>query len=246
MRIFYVSPLSAPGTFMDIHGSEAQHIRKVLRLEPGDELRLADGQGRVVEARIEECGSESVRVQVIRTVNSAVESPVKITLAQAYLKDRKMDALVRPLTELGIDRWILFAAERSVARPDDRRLAARIERWNRLSREALKQCRRSRIMEIVPAESFAAMLAQASGCDPRLLFWEQQGASFFLETGDRVESVFAAIGPEGGFSPREVEHARRHGFVTAGMGPRILRAETAGITAAVLLQYRFGDLGKNP
>jgi 16S rRNA (uracil1498-N3)-methyltransferase len=246
MRIFYVSPLSAPGTFMDIHGSEAQHIRTVLRLKSGDELRLADGQGRVVEARIEACGSESVRVQVIRVVKSAVESPVKITLAQAYLKDRKMDALVRPLTELGIDRWILFAAERSVARPDDRRLAARIERWNRLSREAVKQCRRSRIMEIVPAESFDAMLAQASGCDPRILFWEQQGASFFLETGDRVESVFAAIGPEGGFSPREVEHARRCGFVTAGMGPRILRAETAGITAAVLLQHRFGDLGKNP
>ena len=100
-------------------------------------------------------------------------------------------------------------------------------------------------MEIVPAESFDAMLAQAAGCDLRVLFWEQQGASFFLKTGDRVESVFAAIGPEGGFSLREVEHACRCGFVTAGMGPRILRAETAGIAAAVLLQYRFGDLGKN-
>jgi 16S rRNA (uracil1498-N3)-methyltransferase len=101
-------------------------------------------------------------------------------------------------------------------------------------------------MEIAPAGSFEAMLVQASDCDPRILFWEQPGTSFFLETGDRVESVFAAIGPEGGFSSREVEQARRCGFVTAGMGPRILRADTAGITAAVLLQYRFGDLGKNP
>lgn len=247
MRTFFVPAIPAPGSFMDIEGPEAQHIHTVLRLKPGDQVRLADGKGNVVDARIQAGGPERVRVQIIRAVDAAAESLTSITLAQAYLKDRKMDALVRPLTEIGIDRWVLFAAERCVSRPDRRRLASRVERWTRLSREALKQCRRSRILEIIPVASFDAMLEQSCGHKPRILFWEQQRESFaFDDTDTAIGKVFAAVGPEGGFTSREVELARSRGFVTAGLGPRILRAETAGITAAVLVQYRFGDLGKNP
>jgi len=247
MRTFYVSEIPAAGTVLDIGGSEVQHIRRVLRLKPGDELRLADGQGALAEARIIETGPERVRVEIESRVETAVESPVNIALAQAYLKDRKMDGLVRPLTELGVDRWILFAAERSVARPDRRRLATRVERWRRLSREALKQCRRRQTMEIVTAGCFEAMLRQASDYELRILFWEKNGAALaFDDTAGPVRSVFAAIGPEGGFTSREAQQACDRGFVTVGLGPRILRAETAAVAAAAVLQYRLGDLRKKP
>jgi len=246
MRTFYVNTIRPPGASVDIRGPEAQHIHTVVRLKPGDELRLADGRGALAEARVEESTPERVRVRVLRAVETTVESPVKIALAQAYLKDRKMDAIVRPLTELGIDCWIPFAAERCVARPDKRRLDTRVERWKRISREALKQCRRRQALEIVTADSFDAMLQQASVYGLRMLFWEEDGTPFDLDDSDLpTGSVFAAVGPEGGFTAREAEQARRHGFATVGMGPRILRAETAAVTAAALLQYRFGDLGKN-
>jgi len=174
----------------------------VLRLKPGDKILLFDGKGSEYEARITALAPKRVEVSIIRGFLSATESPVQIIVAQAFLKDRKMDILVRQLTELGITKWVPFISARSVPRPDKKRLAARAERWEKIAREAIKQCRRGRVMETGSAVSFEDALNIGRACDLKILFWEKETepVSFkFLQSDDRqYNKIFAVLGPEGG------------------------------------------------
>jgi len=248
MRYFYIEPTTISGNLALIGGSDEKHIKKVLRLKPGDEVGLFDGKGFEYRARIERFSSAGVEVLILEQAKSIHESPVEIALAQGFLKERKMDDLVRHLTELGVSRYIPFIAARSVSRPGKKQLAQRMERWVTISKEALKQCRRSRFMEISEILSFTEALEAALPFEVKLLFWENESTRLCeipecVGSGP-VHSVFVMIGPEGGFTEEEVALARDSGFVTAGLGPRILRAETATLAAGALAQYLFGDMGK--
>ena len=250
MRYFFAEKTVTPGEKMTLRGSDARHIKKVLRLQPGDGIGLFDGSGVAYTARIENFVTDGIVVEVLSSASAVTDSPVQIIIAQAFLKDKKMDGLARQLTELGAAKWMPFFAERSVPAPDRRRLAGRLERWQKISREALKQCKRGRFMVIEPVGTLKDVLLQARSCDAKILFWENQpqplNRQAAVPQGATPEAIFAILGPEGGFSPTEVEAAVAEGFLTAGLGPRILRAETATIAAAALLQFLFGDLGKSP
>lgn len=238
------------GGTVPLSPGDANHVRNVLRLKPGDPVRLFDGKGLEYDARIASISADSVRAAITARVRPDTESPVDITIAQGFLKEKKMDTLVRQITELGIRRWIPFFAERSVARPDLKRLRTRKERWEKIAAESLKQCRRSRIPDIGETLSYIGMIEAAAGADLKIIFWEKaSGASrdlFSLSEAGPYTTVFAALGPEGGLSDAEVETALAAGFATSALGPRILKAETATVAAAALLQYFLGDLGKNP
>lgn len=247
MRRFFLPPekmrLQAPL----IEGQDARHIRTVLRLEPGDDIVVFDGTGVEYTARIVNLEAQQVRIALSDRLTSATESPVAITLAQGYLKDKKMDELVRRLTELGVARLIPFFARRSIPTPDNNRSRTRLERWRKISTEAVKQCRRSRTMTIDQAISFDQALEQSQSSDLKLFFWEERGNGLMAhaKSQNRPQRIFLMVGPEGGFEPAEHEAARHHGFHTVNLGPRILRAETAALAAAALTQYLFGDLGQN-
>lgn len=250
MRYFFAEKIVAAGAKMTVRGAEARHAQKVLRLHPGGTIGLFDGCGMACAARIERFAPDGIVVEVVGTVPTASESPVEILMAQAFLKDKKMDGLARQLTELGVAGWMPFFAKRSIPAPDPRRLAGRLARWQKISREALKQCQRTRLMAIEPLGTLQDVLMRAVTCDVKILFWENQPQPIdlreVLPPGACPQKVFAIIGPEGGFSPPEVEAAAAEGFLAAGLGPRILRAETAAVAAATLLQFAFGDMGKNP
>lgn len=253
MRRFPVEELKPEQTEIHLCEQDSRHLKHVLRLKPGTVIRVFDGKGRESDARIIDTDAEEVRAVLIRepesSIASRVESPVHITIAQAFLKEKKMDDLLRPMTELGINRWIPFIARRSVARPDRKRMEARKERWEKIALESLKQCRRTQVPEITDTVSFADMLDMGRDCDLRLIFWEGvtepefAGDSFAFQKSRAYPRVFAAIGPEGGFSPEEIDLAVKNGFQTAGLGPRVLRAETAALAVCTLLQHCFGDLG---
>lgn len=253
MRRFPVEELKPEQTEIHLCEQDSRHLKHVLRLKPGTVIRVFDGKGRESDARIIDTDAEEIRAVLIRESESSpeaqVESPVHITLAQAFLKEKKMDDLLRPLTELGINRWIPFLAQRSVSRPDRKRMEARKERWEKIVLESLKQCRRTQVPEITDTVSFAEMLDRAADCDLSLIFWENTanpefaGNVFVFEKTQKYKSVFAAIGPEGGFTPEEIELAVTAGFQTASLGSRILRAETAALAVCTLLQHCFGDLG---
>lgn len=244
MRYFFIDPDKISGPNPEISGPEARHISNVLRLGTGDRLCLFDGTGMVYDAEIVSVGKNTIGLKVVGKSEAQSESPVKLTLAQALLKDRKMDDLVHPLTELGLTRWIPFTSQRTVPRPDPKRFAVRRTRWEKIATEAVKQCHRSRIPLISELLGFKETLAQAEDYDLKILFWENAEAPLVPERHARPESVFIMVGPEGGFTVEEAGQAMDAGFVPADLGPRILRAQTATLVACCLAQYLFGDMGK--
>ena len=245
MRYFFIDSLEPEDAIFSITGPDARHIRTVLRLKPGDKIGLFDGKGFECEAEIADVSPGKVTASLIRSFPSTAESPIQITVAQGFLKERKMDGLVRQLSEIGITEWMAFIAERSVPMPDKKQLLSRIKRWEKIAREAVKQCRRGRIMKIGDTVSFLEVLNMAGDFDLKIAFWEDESRPVRpIEPKSSIQTVFALIGPEGGFTRNEIEKAKGHGFVTAGLGPRILRAETATLAASVLLQYLFGDMNQ--
>ena len=247
MRYFFIEKSEREDSILSITGPDARHIKTVLRMKPGDIIGLFDGNGFEYEAKIIDCSPGRVQVSLIRRFPSTAESPLKIIVAQAFLKEKKMDGLVRQLSELGIVKWIPFIAERSVPRPDKKQLLARTKRWGKIAKEALKQCKRGRIMEIGETVSFEEMLNQGQFYDLKVAFWEDELQPLHANLpgfGEQIDTVFALIGPEGGFTKREIEKAGNRGFITVGLGPRILRAETATVAACALLQYLFGDMNQ--
>jgi 16S rRNA (uracil1498-N3)-methyltransferase len=247
MRRFYIHPDNLKKTSPVLIGSEAKHIANVLRLKVGDGIGLFDGKGNEYEAVLVSVSTQEIEVSITRRYPGATESPVQITIAQALLKDQKMDRLIRQLTELGVYRFIPYASKRSIPIPDPRRFEARKHRWNKIIVEAMKQCHRSRILEIDHLETFSGILNRNQQFDLKVLFWENETSTFDLtvfKTKSHCRTILAMMGPEGGFTLEEVQQARADGFISASLGPRTLKAETASIASGVLLQYHFGDMGQ--
>jgi 16S rRNA (uracil1498-N3)-methyltransferase len=246
MRRFYLPPETLDRPTPLITGADANHIRNVLRLRPGHTIALFDGLGNAYSATITDISAEAVAVSLGPKLGSDTESPVAITLAPALLKSGKMDTLLRQTTELGISRWAPFIADRSVPAPDSRRAEKKRSRWQSIARESMKQCRRNRMPEIGGIVGWDEILGMADDADLSLIFWEGEDEPADLlslkKTSPPPETILVIVGPEGGFTGSEVRRARDRNILSVSLGPRILRAETAVLTACALVQYLFGDL----
>ncbi|MGM0452250.1 MAG: 16S rRNA (uracil(1498)-N(3))-methyltransferase [Thermodesulfobacteriota bacterium] len=246
MRRFFIHPGQVHAPAPRLTGAEVKHIRKVLRYGPGDTIRLIDGTGYEYNARIEKFTGDSVMVTVLDSRVAATDSPIEMVVAQGFLKDKKMDELVRHLTELGMAQWIPMVSSRSVARPDEKRMTERMKRWEAIAVEAMKQSGQSRMPALLPVHSLADVLAMAGDFDARLIFWEQATVPLTETKAPSPSKILLLLGPEGGLTVDEVEDAQTAGFTPVSIGPRILRAETAALAACTLVQYIFGDLKKSP
>ncbi len=227
----------------EISGQDARHICKVLRLKAGDAVSLTNGNGKDFSAIILHSAPDRIELNVLSMTDTLTESPVKIFLCSAMLKDKKMDMVIKHVTQLGITQWIPFYCERSVPTHNKKRLQSRMQRWQTIAAESVKQCRRSRIPDIMTPVGFDRMLAQASHAEAKIAFWENSAEkSTALTAVKSPKSIAVLIGPEGGFTRDEIDTAQKAGFLAFLLGPRILRAETASICACTLIQHRFGDL----
>jgi len=216
------------GRGVEIEGDELHHLR-VRHLGPGDELLCFDDSGREWEGTLRELGPRSARIELAEPRRPARESPLELVLALAVLKGDHLDLVVEKATELGVAEIVLFESERTVARPS----AARLDRLKRVAAGAAKQSGRVRVPRLRGPLDFADVLAPGA-----LLF--HPGAPPLAPTSalPRV----AIVGPEGGFSDAELARAAGAGCTVAGLGPRVLRAETAAIVACALCQFLAGDL----
>lgn len=249
MRYFFLENLKAPDLLSKVFigGSDARHIKNVLRLEPGDIIGLFDGKGAEYKAKITAFHKTGVEVSIIGQFQKKTGSELQIIVAQALLKDRKMEGLIRQLTELGVSTYLPFISQRSVSRPEGKRQILRAERWRKIAKESLKQCRRAQVLNIENIVTFEGMLNFSVDSDLKIAFWEEAAESMqsavHLKDRRKVKKIFAILGPEGGFASEEMDIAREVGFVMASLGPRILRSETAAVAACTILQYLFGDIG---
>ena len=247
MRRFLLHTTPVVGSEVVITGQDARHITLVLRLKPGDDIILLTGNGQEYSARIRSIGPDGVRVGISSAYRSQTDPVIELTVALGFLKEKKMDELVRQLTELGMHRFQPFFARRSVSRPDGARMAARVARWEKIARESLKQCRRGSAPEIRLSVAFDEVLSMAAEDDVKIVFWERETRLPIPgpvdPASDKPLRVTILLGPEGGLTDEEVNAARSAGFVVCSLGPRILRAETATVAACALVQYVYGDMG---
>ncbi|MBU8911279.1 MAG: 16S rRNA (uracil(1498)-N(3))-methyltransferase [Desulfobacterales bacterium] len=243
MQKFIIQKINSIPSKAKIKGQDAKHISKVLRLNKGDRIGVTDGDGKDFTAVITFISPAGIELDIIDKYDSLTESPIDITLCSGMLKDKKMDLVIKHLTQLGIQKWIPFFCERSIPTPDAKRMENRRKRWETIAGESLKQCRRSRLPRIAMPLTFEKLLNQSASYDLKIAFWEK--ATQRLNTLEKTSSnkkILILVGPEGGFSKNEISSAVEKGFLSYSLGPRILRAETASIASCTLIQHILGDI----
>ena len=225
-------------------GEDHHYLTRVLRVAVGDEVTLFDGAGGEAEARIMAASPTEVHLRVLVRRARAGALGARITLLVGLLKHDKMDWVVQKATELGVAEIVPVACARAVVRLEGERAASRAQRWQKIASEATRQCGGARVPVVAEVQPFAAALATTA--ELRLLFWEDAraaaGARAALRGAPGAGSVAALIGPEGGFSEDEAASAVAAGWQAVGLGPRILRAETAALAALTVLAWEVGDL----
>ena len=226
-------------------GAEFAHLRKVLRLGPGDPITIFDGTGWEHEAVIRSLSAKQADLEILRSYETQRESLLQATLALGLTKGEKMDWVVEKTTELGVHTILPFVSLYTVPKLEEQRLAKRITRWRKIAVSAAKQCGRSRMPEILPLTNFRALVRESRPVVLKLLLWEAESGQTLNQVRaihPQVQSVLLVVGAEGGFSVEEVNLAIENGFYSVGLGRRTLRAETAALTAVALAQFVWGDL----
>ena len=245
----YVETVLAPGSSVNLPADTASHLAKVLRARSGDELILFNGNGEESYGAIETVRGSHVTASVgdSRPVNK--ESPLAITLIQCVPRGDRMDFIVQKATELGVSRIVPILSQRSVVRLDKRQAESKSMHWKAVAVNACEQCGRNRLPIIDPAQPLLNYLGELAPCKGPCLVFEPTSAARGEAKAQHAEATIGTIsnaqiviGPEGGFAPDELEAFRVAGFSQVGLGPRILRTETAAIAALVWLQARFGDM----
>jgi 16S rRNA (uracil1498-N3)-methyltransferase len=219
-------------------GDELRHVH-VRRLHVGRKAILFDGAGRAREATLRAIDRRQAVFTLGGERDLGNEPSLPLTLALAALKADKLDLVIEKVTELGVDRILIFTSERTVRIPGQ----GRHERWIRLARSAAKQSQRVRVPEVHGPLPFTQVVARRT--EPcRLLFWEEATAPVSLLSDRAVPTggILAVVGPEGGFSAAEAAQAEKNGFELVRLGRRPLRAETAAIVAVGLCQLFWGEL----
>ena len=231
---FFVKSLI--GNSATLNQSESHHLMTVLRLNIGDAVTLFDGTGVVKLARISHFGGKNVHLKIDRTL-PCNESPLQITVAMAVPRAQKMSFVIAKLTELGVATIRPLLLDHSAV--TESYINSRIKRWTSIGVAAAKQCRRGVAPDITNAQTLEQSLVDTTTSN-RLLM--NPGSRNLQPNLNISTSVNTWIGPEGGWSKRELEIAQAHSVVTFGLGPRIFRIETAAICSVTILQWIAGDL----
>jgi 16S rRNA (uracil1498-N3)-methyltransferase len=246
----YVEAALTSGSRVELPPETASHLAKVLRARSGDEITLFNGDGREFSGAIETVRGSRVSASVGDGRAVDRESPLNITLVQCVPRGDRMDLIVQKATELGVARIVPVLSQRSVVRLDKGQSQSKAIHWRAVAVSACEQCGRNRLPLIEAARPLLSFLGESMpGDGPRLVF-EPESAGRARAAAQAAGGAAAtaivdaqvAIGPEGGFASDELEAFRVAGFSRVGLGPRVLRAETAAIAAMVWLQARFGDM----
>jgi len=237
-RIYHPQPLQAH-THVKLEEGAARHVSRVLRLGPDAPLILFDGSGVQFSATITSVGKRTVEVLLADREETHPESPLRITLAQGVSKGDRMDFTIQKAVELGVNRIVPLNTERSVVNLKGERLEKKMNHWRGVIISACEQCGRNTLPELLPLQSLDSWLSAKPDGTGLLL---DHRASDTVSTLSPEPAITLLIGPEGGLSEPERKKAMDKGYHGLRLGPRVLRTETAALTALAALQSRFGDL----
>jgi 16S rRNA (uracil1498-N3)-methyltransferase len=238
-RIHVPGPITA-GAEIELPRQAGEHLVRVLRLDAGEALTLFDGRGGEYAATLARAGKAvTARVQAHDPVER--ESPLDVTLLQGVARGERMDFIVQKATELGVTRIVPVLAERSVVKVDAQQRVRKLDHWRAVAIAACEQCGRNRVPEVFAPVGIGDALAALPAGGARCLLAADGGESLAAMARGASRQFALLIGPEGGLTDTERQHARTQGFASYRLGPRILRTETAGLAAIATLQVAAGD-----
>ena len=230
MYHFFAEHENIHDSYIDIVGSDVNHIKNVLRFKEGDKLLISSGDNVDYECSIASMSDEYIRADILSKDEQGKELPSRIILFQGLPKADKMELIIQKAVELGAYRVVPVAMKRSVVKLDAKKAKAKVERWNGIALSAAKQSKRSIQPEVTEVMTFKQALEYAGKLDKLLLPYECA-----------EESVGIFIGPEGGFDRSELDEAVNAGCEIITLGKRILRTETAGMMLLSVLMYNMEE-----
>lgn len=243
-RLFYKGTLAA---VIEITGDDAHHLMHVMRAKEGQEVIVVDAENQVARMAMSAFREGAVTLTLQERLAADTESPIALVLAQCLLKADKMDLVVQKAVELGAVGVIPVRSQNCVVRYDAKKAAARRGRWQKIADEAAKQCGRTALLSVAAVTDLNDFLQQnAASAETELIFFyeneqDQTVKSYLSQV--QAKSIVLLVGPEGGFSLDEAAAVAAASGHSVTLGPRILRAETAALTALAVVQYEKGDLG---
>lgn len=243
--IYTEAPLDAiaSGSSVDndlIEGNAAHHIANVLRMRPGDKLRLFNGDGFFYHASLVSCDKKRVSVEISQVEASTTESSLHTHLGQVMSRGDRMDYAIQKSTELGVNEITPLMSERCELKLKADRENKRIEHWQQVAISAAEQCGRATVPVIHPVCSLDQWLSKQGSQGLSLVFHhrDSQNLTQIQTAPNRVNLL---IGPEGGLSDVEIELAKQANFIACTFGPRVMRTETAPVACLSVLQWLWGD-----
>lgn len=265
-RRFYASPDDIIDSSITLSADETHHLTHVLRVTPGEQAFVFDGCGREYKCTFRGIKDARAHLQLTEALADVVESPLQLTLAQSLAKGEKFDFIIQKATELGVSSIAPLITRYADVKLEEHLIERRLERWRRISLEALKQCGRRRLVEIATPRTLTQFLEdvahaassradsseladrEPAACATLLLFSERGGVAITkaLEGIPTTASIVALVGPEGGWSDAELDLLTGQGAKSVSLGPRVLRTETAAVAAITLIQHLTGDLSAGP
>ncbi|HOJ11214.1 MAG TPA: 16S rRNA (uracil(1498)-N(3))-methyltransferase [Clostridiales bacterium] len=255
MSRFFITDDNIYSDSIIISGEDFNHIKNVLRYKTGDSLILCDGNGRDYYVYIEFIGDKEIKTKIIDVSENQTEASVNVTLFQGMAKGEKMDFIIQKSVELGVSRIVPVITERTVVKLENSRDKEKKRiRWQRIALEAAKQCNRGVIPEVGLLVDFTVASDLMHKFNLALIPYEKE-EKLALKTvllefknkysnldKDKYPEIALFIGPEGGFSDKEIIRSHEKGIIPVTLGPRILRTETAALTVQSIIMYELGDI----
>jgi 16S rRNA (uracil1498-N3)-methyltransferase len=229
-----------------IIGEDAHHIVRVMRMNTGNRIFCCNEEGKTSISEITNITNDEVHLRVVEWLEETKELPIQVAIASGLPKGDKLELIIQKATELGAHKFVPFNAARSIVKWDDKKGDKKLERWKKIAKEAAEQSHRSIVPTITKPFSFESLIQDSKNFDYKIVAYEEEAKagekSHFASLLSKMEtgqSLLVVFGPEGGLTEKEVQKLMDNGFLACGLGPRILRTETAPFYVLSAISYHF-------
>jgi len=246
MHRFFLKQEQLQNNHVFFNPEESKQIKNVLRLSAGDRILVLDNRGNTYTVEISKSDNKTLKGNIIEKQFQKPGNKFSISLGQALTKGSKIDFIIQKATELGVENITFIETERSVVKYKNVQAKDKLKRWGKIAKEAAEQSHRLTIPNVSCHRNLEDFCETNENASLKLIFWEEEKEKKLrdcLKNDIGISRLSILIGPEGGFSSKEIELTRKFGFISVGLGPRILKTETAVMSILSIIQYLEGELG---
>ena len=246
MHRFFLKQEQLQNNHVFFNPEESKQIKNVLRLSAGDRILVLDNRGNTYTVEISKSDNKTLKGNIIEKQFQKPGNKFSISLGQALTKGSKIDFIIQKATELGVENITFIETERSVVKYKNVQAKDKLKRWGKIAKEAAEQSHRLTIPNVSCHRNLEDFCKTNENAGLKLIFWEEEKEKKLrdcLKNDIGISRLSILIGPEGGFSSKEIELTRKFGFISVGLGPRILKTETAVMSILSIIQYLEGELG---